>query len=185
MTLSDHNGLLSDYKYYFYNVSKYVTILIGAATPPHANFSDLICIQLNVVLRNHRFLIVMRLLWRVPLLVLLVMLDHKGLESLNTTKQLPVLQLAVCRTKHIYKLTQLLQSIIMGTGVLNGRASGHWWRLYVSKRGNVINYFSSNGGSIGAVDTDSTGSFAYLLWPLAVVKYYLPLFIIRFMWWCF
>ena len=44
MTLSDHNGLLSDYKYYFYNVLKYVTILIGAATPPRANFSDLICI---------------------------------------------------------------------------------------------------------------------------------------------
>ena len=43
MTLSDHNGLLSDYKYYFYNVLKYVTILIGAATPSRANFSDLIC----------------------------------------------------------------------------------------------------------------------------------------------
>ena len=43
MTLSDHNGLLSDYKYYFYNVLKYVTILIGVTTPPRDNFSNLIC----------------------------------------------------------------------------------------------------------------------------------------------
>ena len=48
MTLSDHNGLLSDYKYYFYNVLKYVTILIGAATPSRANFSDLICRMRNL-----------------------------------------------------------------------------------------------------------------------------------------
>ena len=54
MTYSDHNGLLSEYKYYFYDVLKYVTIIIGAATSSRANFSDLICSilitnQINIV----------------------------------------------------------------------------------------------------------------------------------------